>query len=81
MANDIDLGKISITPRGDWNNKTEVEYNDIYNSYKSYFNQTNKGTYSITGYIGTNFRLKEKARISRQSTMAFPAAKKNGFNR
>ena len=30
MANDIDLGKISITPRGDWNNKTEVEYNDIW---------------------------------------------------
>ena len=26
---------------------TKVEYNDIYNSYKSYFNQTNKGTYSI----------------------------------
>ena len=30
MANDIDLGKISITPKGDWNNKTEVEYNDIW---------------------------------------------------
>ena len=30
MANDIDLGKISIAPKGDWNDKTEVEYNDIW---------------------------------------------------
>ena len=24
MANDIDLGKISITPRGDWNNRQKL---------------------------------------------------------
>lgn len=30
MANDIDLGKISIAPKGDWNDKVQVEYNDIW---------------------------------------------------
>lgn len=36
METDVDLGKISIVPKGDWNDQEKVEYNDIwrYNSAK-----------------------------------------------
>lgn len=34
MAQDIDLGKISITPKGSWTQTTAVEYNDIW-KYKA----------------------------------------------
>lgn len=30
MAQDIDLGKISITPKGNWTADSVVEYNDIW---------------------------------------------------
>ena len=30
MNRDIDLGKISLTPKGDWNLSVNVEYNDIW---------------------------------------------------
>lgn len=84
MANDIDLGKISITPKGDWNNKTEVEYNDIwrYKNAKYLALQDSTGVVPADdGVYWYELSSQGKARISRQSTMAFPAAKKNGFNR
>ena len=30
MAEDIDLGKISLTPKGVWNEETHVEFNDVW---------------------------------------------------
>lgn len=30
MAEDIDLGKISLTPKGTWNEETHVEFNDVW---------------------------------------------------
>ena len=30
MAEDIDLGKISLTPKGVWNDSVEVEFNDVW---------------------------------------------------
>lgn len=30
MADDIDLGKISLTPKGTWNEETHVEFNDVW---------------------------------------------------
>ena len=30
MAENIDLGKISLTPKGTWNEETHVEFNDVW---------------------------------------------------
>ena len=83
MANDIDLGKISIAPKGDWNDKTKVEYNDIWR----YKNAKYLALQDSTGVVPTDdgiywYELSSQGKGAYQQAVdnGYPEAKKNGFN-
>jgi hypothetical protein len=74
MANDIDLGKISITPRGDWNNKTEVEYNDIWRYKNAKYLALQDSTGVVPADDGVYWY-----ELSSQGKSAYQQAVDNGF--
>lgn len=75
MANDIDLGKISIAPKGDWNDKTEVEYNDIWR----YKNAKYLALQDSTGVVPTDDGI-YWYELSSQGKGAYQQAVDNGFS-
>lgn len=75
MANDIDLGKISIAPKGDWNDKTEVEYNDIWR----YKNAKYLALQDSTGVVPTDDGV-YWYELSSQGKGAYQQAVDNGFS-
>jgi len=75
MANDIDLGKISIAPKGDWNDKTEVEYNDIWCYKKAKYLALQDSTGVVPADDGVYWY-----ELSSQGKNAYQQAVDNGFS-
>ena len=75
MANDIDLGKISIAPKGDWNDKTEVEYNDIWRYKNAKYLALQDSTGVVPADDGVYWY-----ELSSQGKSAYQQAVDNGFS-
>lgn len=74
MDNDIDLGKISITPKGDWNDKVQVEYNDIWRYNGAKYLSIQDSTGIVPSDDGVYWY-----ELSSQGESAYQLAVENGF--
>jgi len=74
MAEDIDLGKISLTPKGDWSTDAVVEYNDIWRYNKGKFLAL-KDSQGIVPIDDSEYWYK----LSSEGDSAYELAVKNGY--